>query len=94
MNETNIGKPIGTLTDEAWDRFRDLSDEDIRAAIANDPDTYEPSPERLDKARRQVAKTVTVHLDRALVERLGAGPDLDSRINSILREALDRHNAA
>ncbi|MBT9289204.1 hypothetical protein [Prosthecodimorpha staleyi] len=94
MSETNIGRPIGTHTDEAWNRFRDLSDEEIRAAIADDPDTYEPSPEMLANARRQFAKTVTVHLDRALVERLGAGPDLDDRINTILREALERLDAA
>lgn len=65
----------------------------IRAAIADDPDTWEAAPETPVRKRGRPAgsnKTrVTLHFDNDLLERLKAdGKGWQTRANAILRKAM------
>jgi uncharacterized protein (DUF4415 family) len=72
-----------------------LTDEEIAAAIGNDPDTFEPEPGRLDHAvvvrAGRPKQRLTLRLDADLVAWFKAqGPDYQARINAILCAYVER----
>lgn len=72
-----------------------MTDEEIAAAIRDDPDTFEPEPGRLDHAvvvrARRPKQRLTLRLDADLVDWFKAqGPDYQARINAILRAYAER----
>ncbi len=91
-----------------WKRVNALTDEDIAAAIRDDPDTFEIEPEWFENAlvlRPAVPKErITVRLDADMLDWFKAqGKGYQTRINAILRayyesrkkeEGRDTKNAA
>jgi uncharacterized protein (DUF4415 family) len=77
-----------------WERFRSLTDEEIEAAIAEDPDILPTTPEFWRGAKvvfPKPKKIVTMRLDADLLDWLRTSPGYQTRINSILRAYMDAH---
>ncbi len=82
-----------SLTD--WARLDTLTDDEIAAAIRDDPDTFEPEPGSLDHAQLVRAsrpkQRLTVRLDADLIEWFKSqGPSYQARINAVLRAYFER----
>ncbi len=77
-----------------WRRLRSITDDEIRAAIIDDPDA-QPTDEVFWKAARVVMprpkKTVTMRLDADLLEWFRSERGYQSRINAILRAYMNAH---
>jgi uncharacterized protein (DUF4415 family) len=82
-----------SLTD--WDRLDALTDDEIAAAIRDDPDAFEPEPGCLEHAQvvraAQPKQRLTLRLDTDLVDWFKAqGPAYQTRINAVLRAYVER----
>ena len=82
-----------SLTD--WARLDALTDEEIAAAIRDDPDTFEPEPGRLAHAlvvrASRPKQRLTLRLDADLVAWFKAqGPSYQARMNAVLRAYVER----
>ena len=92
MNERRIVRRSGTTrrgkTD--WERVRALTDEEIDAAIASDPDA---APILTDEELAQVRivlpepkRQISIRLDREVIDWFKQqGPGYQTRINAVLR---------
>ncbi|MBM3768152.1 MAG: BrnA antitoxin family protein [Acidobacteria bacterium] len=79
-----------------WDRLKSLTGDEIRRAVAGDPD----APPIVDIAWMRRAKRVDPHVKRAISIRLdedvinwfkASGSRYQTRINAILRAYVDSH---
>jgi uncharacterized protein (DUF4415 family) len=82
-----------SLTD--WDRLDALTDDEIAAAIRDDPDAFEPEPGCLEHAQvvraARPKQRLTLRLDTDLVDWFKAqGPEYQTRINAVLRAYVER----
>jgi uncharacterized protein (DUF4415 family) len=82
-----------SLTD--WARLDALTDEEIAAAIRDDPDAFEPEPGSLEHAlvvrASRPRQRLTLRLDADLVEWFKAqGAGYQARINAVLRAYVER----
>ncbi|MDH4044222.1 MAG: BrnA antitoxin family protein [Gemmatimonadota bacterium] len=82
------------LTD--WERLRQLTDEDIAKAVAEDPDAAPLLDEEWFKRAKLVLPDpklpVTIRLDRDVVMWFKqGGPRYQSRINAVLRAYMEAH---
>jgi uncharacterized protein (DUF4415 family) len=79
-----------SLTD--WQRIDALSDEEIAAAVANDPDAASLD---IDWSKAEIVvpppkEAISIRLDADILEFLrGEGPGYQRRINAILRTYVD-----
>jgi uncharacterized protein (DUF4415 family) len=84
------GKATELRTD--WERLRALTDEEIEAAIAEDPEILPTTPEFWRGAKvvfPKPKKIVTMRLDADLLDWFRTSPGYQTRINSILRAYMD-----
>ena len=77
-----------------WKRVDALTDEEIAQAIADDPDTFEPEPEWLQRAMilrpGQPKIRVTAYFDQEVVEWFRAqGRGYQTRMNAVLRAYME-----
>lgn len=91
-NTTNVTSEeldqIESQTD--WDRVRNLSDEEIEQAVAEDPDTTLLDEDWFQSARFVVPtaekKRITIRLDEDIIEHFKReGKGYQSRINAVLK---------
>jgi uncharacterized protein (DUF4415 family) len=92
ITKTSLGQGGKGQTD--WERVDTLTDEDITQAIANDPDTFEPEPEWLQRAMilrpGQPKIRVTAYFDQEVVEWFRAqGRGYQTRMNAVLRAYME-----
>jgi uncharacterized protein (DUF4415 family) len=77
-----------------WERLRSMTDEEVHAALLQDPE-IKPKDEEFWKAARvvmpQPKKTVAMRLDADLVEWFRREPGYQIRINAILRAYMNTH---
>jgi uncharacterized protein (DUF4415 family) len=79
-----------------WKRLRAMTEAEIEANAASDPDNPPWTAEMLAKAQRidPRRQAVSIRLDRDVVEFLKSeGPGYQSRINAILRTYVDARKA-
>jgi uncharacterized protein (DUF4415 family) len=95
MNGDTTGKTSKAEPRTDWDRLRNMTDEEVHAAVVADPD-IRPTDEDFWKTARVVVphpkKTVTVRLDADLLAWFRRRPGYQTRINVILR--IDRPRTA
>lgn len=88
MNDDTSGATSKTEPGTDWRRLRSMTDEEVHAAIASDPDV-KPTNEAFWKDARVVMprrkETVTIRLDADLLEWFRAERGYQTRINAILR---------
>jgi uncharacterized protein (DUF4415 family) len=92
ITQTSLGKGGKGQTD--WTRVDALTDEDIAQAIVEDPDTFEPEPEWLQRAMilqpGQPKIRVTAYFDQEVVEWFRAqGRGYQTRMNAVLRAYME-----
>ena len=83
-----------TMTDKTdWKRVRALTDHDIKAAVADDPDTFIPDTEWMNNARvvtPEAKQMVTLRLDPDVLAWFkNAGRGYQTRINAVLRAFVE-----
>lgn len=93
MNETLTKTRLGERLEEDktdWNRVDGLTEADLAQAIEDDPDTFEPGADWIDKAAvprpARDKERITVRLDADMLDwfrRQGRG--YQTRINAILR---------
>jgi uncharacterized protein (DUF4415 family) len=96
MNDELIGKTLPNETTTDWDRLRNLSDADIHAAVAADPDIIPTDETFWDNAEivlPQRKPTITIRIDAEVLAWLKSqGKGYQSRINAILRAYMKTQN--
>lgn len=96
MNDVPTGKTLPNETVTDWDRLRRLSDADIHAAVASDPDIIPTDEEFWGTAEivlPQRKPTITIRIDSEVLAWLkGQGKGYQSRINAILRAYMKTQN--
>jgi uncharacterized protein (DUF4415 family) len=99
MKSTSSSKPLaksGPDRDETdWDAVKKLTDEDIKAAVAADPDAA-PIADAAWFAKARVTipekKPVSLRLDADIIAFFQEdGPRYQTRINQVLRAYVDAH---
>lgn len=84
------GEPAELRTN--WKKFRSMTDDEIGASIAEDPD-IEPTDAEFWRGAKVVLprpkKVVTIRLDADLLDWLRNGPGYQTRINAILRAYME-----
>lgn len=97
MNDVHIGKTLPNETTTDWERLRHLSDADIHAAVAADPDIIPTDEDFWGKAEivlPQRKPTITIRIDAEVLDWLkGQGKGYQSRINAILRAYMKTQNS-
>jgi uncharacterized protein (DUF4415 family) len=97
MSGGTIGKTSKAEPVTDWQRLRDMSDDDVRAAVLADPE-IKPTDEEFWKTARvvmpQPKKTVTMRLDADLLAWFRRQPGYQTRINAILRAYMTAHSGA
>jgi uncharacterized protein (DUF4415 family) len=94
MSDDTSGATSTTEPKTDWRRLRAMTDEEVHAAIIDDPDA-KPTDEafwedaRLVMPRRKVA--VTMRLDADLLEWFRVERGYQTRINAILRAHMNAH---
>ena len=77
-----------------WRRLQQMSDEEVHAAVAADPDAR-PTDEEFWKTARvvmpQPKKTLTMRLDADLLDWFRRQRGYQTRINAILRAYMNAH---
>jgi uncharacterized protein (DUF4415 family) len=94
MSHGTSGTTSKTEPKTDWRRLRSMTDEEIHAAIINDPDA-KPTDEAFWKDARVVMprrkETVTMRLDADLLEWFRNERGYQTRINAILRAYMNAH---
>jgi uncharacterized protein (DUF4415 family) len=94
MSDDTSGTTSKTEPKTDWRRLRSMTDEEIHAAIIDDPDAT-PTDEAFWKDARLVMprpkKTVTIRLDADLLEWFRGERGYQTRINAILRAYMTAH---
>ncbi len=92
MKEKPIRKSSAKPTGTDWDRFRSLTDAQIRAALDTDPEVI-PTDAGFWKGAKVVLprpkQTVTIRLDADLLEWLRKQKGYQTRINAVLRTYME-----
>ena len=98
MSDATTGKKSGISASENrtdWERLRDMSEEEIMAGIADDPDAV-PGDEAFWRTAHVVMpqnkETITIRLDSDVLDwfrRQGKG--YQTRINAVLRSYVKAH---
>jgi uncharacterized protein (DUF4415 family) len=92
MSDDTFGTTSTTEPKTDWRRLRSMTDEEVHAAIIDDPDA-KPTDEAFWKDARVVMprqkKTVTMRLDADLLEWFRAERGYQTRINAILRAYMN-----
>ena len=91
MKEKRTGKTSAKKSTD-WKRLRSLSDRQIRRAIESDPDARPTDAEFWKKAHvvlPAAKQTITIRLDRDLLEWLRKQKGYQTRINAVLRTYMD-----
>jgi len=85
-------KPISGHSEHGtdWDALANLTDEEIEAAIAGDPDAARPLPrewfERAEQVQPGSKRPISIRLDREVLNFfMRTGKGYQSRINKVLR---------
>lgn len=95
MNERPISpEPLPGADDGTdWPRVRAMTDSEIEAAIADDPDTFLPDPVWMENAvvvMPERKRMVTLRLDPEVLAWFRAsGRGYQTRINAVLRAYVD-----
>jgi uncharacterized protein (DUF4415 family) len=94
MSDDISGTTSKTEPKTDWRRLRSMTDEEIHAAIIDDPDA-KPTDEAFWKEARVVMPrrkvTVTMRLDADLLDWLRCERGYQTRINAILRAYMNAH---
>jgi uncharacterized protein (DUF4415 family) len=94
MNDDTSGTTSKTEPKTDWRRLRAMTDEEVHAAIIDDPDAM-PTDEAFWKTARLVMPrrkaTVTMRLDSDLLEWFRQERGYQTRINAILRAYMNAH---
>jgi uncharacterized protein (DUF4415 family) len=94
MSDDTSGTTSTTEPKTDWRRLRSMTDEEVHAAIIDDPDA-KPTDEAFWKDAGVVMprqkKTVTMRLDADLLEWFRRERGYQTRINSILRAYMKAH---
>jgi uncharacterized protein (DUF4415 family) len=94
MSDDISGTTSKTEPKTDWRRLRSMNDEEIHAAIIDDPDA-KPTDEAFWKEARVVMprrkETVTMRLDADLLEWFCSERDYQTRANAILRAYMNAH---
>ena len=94
MSEDTSGTTSTAEPKTDWRRLRSMTDEEVHAAIIDDPDA-KPTDEAFWKDARVVMprqkKTVTMRLDADLLEWFRRERGYQTRINAILRAYMKAH---
>jgi uncharacterized protein (DUF4415 family) len=94
MSDDISGTTSKTEPKTDWRRLRSMSDEEVHAAIIDDPDA-KPTDEAFWKAAPVVMprrkETVTMRLDADLLEWFRRERGYQTRINAILRAYVNAH---
>ena len=94
MSDDTSGTISKTKPKTDWRRLRSMTDDEIHAAIIDDPDA-QPTDEAFWRDARVVMprqkKTVTMRLDADLLEWFRREPGYQTRINAILRAYMSAH---
>ena len=88
MKDDITGSPLETNTATEWQTLQDLSPEQIRLGIENDPDAHATDTRFWENAKIAVPKnkqTITIRLDADLLDWLRQEKGYQSRINAVLR---------
>jgi uncharacterized protein (DUF4415 family) len=97
MNDEPIGKTLPNETATDWECLRHLSDADIHAAVAADPDIIPTDEDFWENATiilPQRKPTITIRIDAEVLAWLkGQGKGYQSRINAILRAYMKTQNS-
>jgi uncharacterized protein (DUF4415 family) len=92
MNDDTSGTTSKAEPKTDWRRLRSMTDDEIRAAIVDDPDTR-PTDEAFWKEARVVMprrkETVTMRLDADLLDWFRSERGYQTRINAILRAYMN-----
>ena len=92
MNDAPSGKASHHETD--WTRLRRMTDDDVHAGVAADPDAAPTDAAFWKNARVVVPKpkeTVTIRLDADLLAWFRGERGYQTRINAILRAYMNAH---
>jgi uncharacterized protein (DUF4415 family) len=94
MSGDTIGKTSKAEPGTDWQRLRRMTDEEVHAAVLEDPE-IKPTDEDFWKTARvvmpQPKKTVTMRLDADLLAWFRRKPGYQTRINAILRAYMNAH---
>ena len=94
MSDDTSGTTSKTEPKTDWRRLRSMTDEEIHAAIVDDPDA-KPTDGTFWKEARVVMPrpkaTVTMRLDADLLEWFRSERGYQTRINAILRAYMNAH---
>lgn len=94
MNDDISGNTSTTELATDWKRLRTMTDEEVHAAVASDPDAT-PTDENFWKEARVVMpkpkETVTMRLDADLLAWFRRERGYQTRINAILRAYMHAH---
>jgi uncharacterized protein (DUF4415 family) len=94
MSDDTSGTTSKTEAKTDWRRLRSMTDEEVHAAIIDDPDA-KPTDEAFWKDARVVMPrrkaTVTMRLDADLLQWFRSERGYQTRINAILRAYMNVH---
>jgi uncharacterized protein (DUF4415 family) len=94
MSGDTTGKTSKAEPRTDWQRLRGMTDEEVHAALLEDPE-IKPTDEEFWKTARvvmpQSKKAVTMRLDADLLEWFRRRPGYQTRINAILRAYMNAH---
>ena len=94
MSDDTSGTISKTKPKTDWRRLRSMTDDEIRAAIIDDPDAW-PTDEAFWREARVVMprrkETVTMRLDADLLHWFRSERGYQTRINAILRAYMNAH---
>jgi uncharacterized protein (DUF4415 family) len=94
MSDVTSGTTSKTEPKTDWQLLRSMTDEEVRAAIIDDPDA-QPTDEAFWKDARVVMsrrkENVTMRLDADLPEWFRSERGYQTRINAVLRAYMNAH---
>ena len=94
MNDDISGGTSKTEPTTDWKRVRTMTDDEVHAAVANDPE-MKPTDEDFRKDARVVMpkpkETVTIRLDADLLAWFRKERGYQTRINAVLRAYMAAH---
>jgi uncharacterized protein (DUF4415 family) len=97
MSGDTTGKTLKAEPGTDWERLRGMTDEEVHAAVTDDPE-IKPTDDDFWKTARvvmpQAKKTVTMRLDADLLAWFRRERGYQTRINAILRAYMKAHTQA